>query len=105
MNGKLFADTAKSADRLFYNQPVFKVKQAFKLNSDEFPVWVLKKTDSKTGTINFSTLKPGLKTYELKAISTNQKEEAPGMLFFGKSDYVLYYTEGGNILHLEVGSW
>ncbi len=105
LNGKLFADTAKSADRLFYNQPVFKVKQAFKLNSDEFPVWVLKKTDSKTGTINFSTLKPGLKTYELKAISTNQKEEAPGMLFFGKSDYVLFYTKGGNILHLEVGSW
>lgn len=105
LNGKLFADTAKSSDRLFYNPPVFKVKQAFKLNGDEFPVWILKKVDAKTGTINYSTLKPGLKTYELKAITTNQKEEAPGMLFFGKSDYVLFYTKGGNILHLEVGNW
>ena len=105
LNGKLFADTAKSADRLLYNPPVFKVKQAFKLNSNEFPVWILKKIDAKTGAINFSTLKPGLKTYELKAITTNQKEEAPGMLFFGKSEYVLFYTKGGNILHLEVGNW
>lgn len=105
LNGKLFADTANSADRLFYNPPVFKVKQAFKLNSAEFPVWILKKIDAKTGAINFSTLKPGLKTYELKSISTNQKEEAPGMVFFGKSDFVLFYTKGGNILHLEVGNW
>jgi len=105
LNGKLFADTAKSADRLFYNQPVFKVKQAFKLNSDEFPVWILKKIDAKSGTINYSTLKPGIKTYELKAISANQKEEYPGILLFGKSDYVLFYTKASNVLYLEIGNW
>jgi hypothetical protein len=105
LNGKLFVDTAKSADRLFYEQPVFKVKQAFKLNDNEFPMWILKKSDIKTSTINFSSLKPGLKTYELKAITTNPKEEDPGMLFFGKSDYVLFYSKNGNLLHLEVGSW
>jgi hypothetical protein len=105
LNGKLFVDTAKSTDRLFYEQPVFKVKQAFKLNDNEFPIWILKKTDIKTSSINFSALKPGLKTYELKAITTNQKEEDPGMLFFGKSDYVVFYSKNGNILHLEVGNW
>ncbi len=105
LNGKIFADTSRSTDRLFYNEPVFKVKQVFKLNSDEMPVWILKKTDIKTETINYSTLKPGLKIYELRSLSTNQKNEDPGILFFGKSEYVLFYTKNGNILHLEIGNW
>jgi hypothetical protein len=105
LNGKLFADTSKSADRLFYQQPVFKVKQAFKLNTDEFPTWMLKKTDPKTGTINYSLLKPGVKVYELKPISTNPKDEEPGMLFMGKENYILFYSRGGTVLHLENGSW
>ncbi len=105
LNGKLFADTSRSADRLFYQQPVFKVKQAYKVNSDGFPIWVLKKTDAKAGAVNYSVLKPGLKVYEVKTISTNPKEEEPGMLFFGKETYILFYIKGGNILHLENGSW
>jgi hypothetical protein len=105
LNGKLFSDTVKSADRLFYVPPVFKVNHAFRLNSDEMPVWILRKTDPKTNTINFSSLKPGLKVYETKAISTNAKEEEPGMLLFGKDSYVLFYSKGGTILHLEIGNW
>lgn len=104
LNGKLFADTSRSADRLFYVQPVFKVNQAFKL-TDELPVWVLKKTDPKTNTINYSLLKPGLKVYETKPITTLSKEENPGMLFFGKDNFILFFTKNGNVLHLENGNW
>lgn len=105
LNGKLFADTTRSTDRLFYQQPVFKVKQAYKINTDGFPIWVLKKTDAKAGTINYSILKPGLKVYEVKVLSANTKEEEPGLLFFGKENYILFYTKNGNALHLEQGNW
>jgi hypothetical protein len=71
----------------------------------EMPTWILRKIDAKTGTVNYSILKPGLKVYELSSISSNTKEEEPGMLFGGKENYILFYTKNGNILHLEQGNW
>jgi hypothetical protein len=105
LNGKLFADTSRSTDRIFYQSPVFAVKQAFKLNAQEFPTWILKKTDAKTSTVNYSQLKPGAKVYELNVIGNNPKEEEPGILFFGKENFLFFHTKGGTILHLENRTW
>lgn len=105
LNGKIFADTSKSADRLFYIPPVFKVNHAFRINSGEMPVWILKKTDAKTNTIHHSILRPGVKVYETKSISINPKDENPGMLFYGKENYILFFTKNGSVLHLENGNW
>lgn len=105
LNGKMFADASISVDRLFYTPPVFKVNHAFRINTEDMPVWILKKTDAKANTINHSILRPGLKVYETKSISTNTKEENPGMLFYGKQNYILFFTKNGNVLHLENGTW
>ncbi|MBK7819272.1 MAG: hypothetical protein IPJ60_18355 [Sphingobacteriaceae bacterium] len=48
-------------------------------------------------------MKPGLKTYELKAISTNQKEEAPGMLFFWQERLCFVLYKGRK--YTSFGSW
>jgi len=105
LNGKLFTDTTKSADRLFYIPPIFQAKQLYKINEDGFPVWALKKTDLKTNTVNYSILKPGKKVYETVALLTVNKEDTPALINISKTKFVLSYTKNSSLLHLEISEW
>jgi len=105
LNGKLFQDTTSNSDRLFYTAPVFPVKIGYKLNDKEMPMWLLKKNDIKTHSINFSTLQPGSKVYELKTIQTLGKDEHPNLILLSKSTYLIYSTKSNSVFHMELGNW
>lgn len=105
LNGKLFQDTTVSTDRLFYKAPVFEVKQGFKTNENELPVWLLKKNDVKSNSINYALLQPGLKVYETKSLYSLSKNEDPNVIMLNSSAFLLFHTKNNSILHLELGSW
>lgn len=68
MNGKLQIDTLNQFEKLFYKQLNFPVKQDFKIGSDNNSIWVLRKSNSKKNSINYSFLRLEKKIYQLSVI-------------------------------------
>lgn len=76
MNGKLCQDSL-TIYKLFYKAPSLPVKLFFGEDSLHRPLWLLNKSHLKKGSINYSVLKAGKKTYELAGIEEIQKSQAP----------------------------
>lgn len=65
MNGKLCSDSLGQFETTFYRPLTFPVKQQFKYDNEQNPVWLLGKHTTKKNTVNFSFLKPVKKIYQL----------------------------------------
>jgi hypothetical protein len=89
MNGKLCQDSSTSFYKLFYKQPSLSVKLNVSEDSLKRPVWLLSKSNVRKGTINYSFLKAGKKSYELKTLEELPKSGNPACIPLYKNEFVI----------------
>jgi hypothetical protein len=89
MNGKLCQDSSTSFYKLFYKQPSLAVKLNVSEDSLKRPVWLLSKSNIRKGSINYSSLKAGKKTYELKTVEELPKSFHPACIPLHENEFVI----------------
>lgn len=89
MNGKLCVDSLLEFDRIYTKNINFKAVVAFKLDETGNPVWLLKKTETKKGTENYSVLGPVKKIYQLSSIIAANKNELPGLQVVSPTNFLI----------------
>lgn len=89
INGKLFNDSLGRFEKLFYRSITFPVKQNFKISADGSPLWLLKKSYPKRNILNFTLLRPGIKTYELNTVEEFQKSTEPNFIPVSDSFFLI----------------
>lgn len=105
INGKLFIDSSYSLNRLFYIPPFLKAKQLYKLNENNFPCWLLKKTNFKDKNYVYAKLQPGKKVYELTKGSPINIEEEPKVILINNSSYLFFKKSGEEKINLQIQNW
>lgn len=105
LNGKLCADSVSNFADLYFAKPTLPVKLFFKLDEFLNPYWILTKSNLKKGLINYSSLLPVKKKYELKSLADISKQLHPGFFRLSQTTCLIsQQTEGGQLL-LKLLSW
>ncbi|MCW3077134.1 MAG: hypothetical protein JWO32_1743, partial [Bacteroidetes bacterium] len=105
MNGKLCVDSLSQFEKLYYKTIPFEVKASFKLDDNNAPVWLLKKSDAKGIKENFTILKPVNKAYGLILLEEINKSENPQIYIIDNSRLILSRQITPEKFELKLSTW
>ena len=104
-NGKIAVDSLNAFEKLFYTSENFAVKQQFKLDAENNPVWILKKSDPKKNRIAYSFVTPVKKIYQLTPIEETSTFNNPLFISTGISSFVISRQLDENVFQLKTYAW
>ncbi len=105
LNGKILKDTSACNYLLYTSPPSNPAKIAFKLNDENKPVWVLRKTDYKNSTCAYFYLAPGKKNYENKKLMDLKLSQSPGIFMEDLNNLLLYYYSSEKFFFIQKLKW
>lgn len=105
MNGKLCIDSITEFEKLFFKTVTFKVRLGFKTDELNNPIWLLKKTETKKNSENYSTLSPIKKIYQLTNLVSTTKEENPFTIILSQKQFILSRQTSADKFQLQLYSW
>jgi hypothetical protein len=105
MNGKLLVDSINQFEKLFYKQLNFPVKQDFKIGADNNPLWVLRKSNSKKNSINYSFLRFEKKIYQLSVIEDFLMSTKPQFTKISNDAFILSNQVTDEKYQLKLFTW
>jgi hypothetical protein len=103
-NGRLQTDSLSGFGALFYAPLNFPVKQGFKTDADNNPIWLLKKSLPQKNTIQYSLLSPVKKIYQLGPVEEINAFHNPACFILSNSAFVIG-QQVGEIYQLKVYNW
>jgi hypothetical protein len=105
MNGKLQIDTLNQFEKLFYKPLNFPVKQDFKVGTDNNPLWVLRKSNSKKNSINYSFLRLEKKIYQLSVIEDFLMNTRPQFTKLSNDVFILSNQVSNEKYQVKLFTW
>lgn len=105
MNGKLCIDSLTPLGTFFYKTLTFPIKQAFKFDADNNPVWVLGKHTTKKNTVNFTMLNPVKKIYQLTTLEDISEELNPCFNRLNEMSFLISWQVEEGKYHLKLYNW
>ncbi len=104
MNGKLCIDSLNQFETFFYKTSNFQVKKQF-ASSETGQHWLLTRSDIKKKSINYSTLGPVNKLYQLTTIDDILKSKDPAIYVLPNSQAIISSQEEENKFQLKLIIW
>ncbi len=104
-NGKLALDSLNEFEKLFYKPLLFPIKQQFKTNGENNPVWILKKSNAKKNIIAWSFLAPVKKIYQLTVIEELNTFSNPVMINTAADSFLTGHQPDDTNYQLKLFNW
>lgn len=104
MNGKICIDSLSQFETFFYKTTNFQVKKHF-VNTDNGQRWLLTRSDIKKKTINYSSLGPVNKLYQLSVLDDILKSKDPSMHVLPNSQAIISSQEEETKFQLKLIIW
>ena len=105
MNGKLCIDSLTPPGTFFYKTLTLPVKQAFKFDAENNPVWVLGKHTTKKNSVNYTTLGPLKKMYHLTTLEDVSEELNPSFNRLNETFVLLSWQIEEGKYQLKLYNW
>ncbi len=104
MNGKICIDSLSQFETFFYKTSNFVVKKQF-VNTDNGQRWLLTRSDLKKKSINYSTLGPVNKLYQLTTIDDVLKAKDPAIYVLPNSQAIISSQEEESKFQMKLIIW
>ncbi len=104
MNGKMCVDSLNQFETFFYKTSNFQVKKQF-VNADSGQRWLLTRSDIKKKSINYSSLGPVNKLYQLTVLDDILKLKDPSIYVLPNSQVIISSQEEENKFQLKLIIW
>ena len=104
MNGKICIDSLNQFETFFYKNSNFQVKKQF-VSSDNGQRWLLTRSDLKKKSINYSTLDPVNKLYQLTLVDDILKSKDPAIYILPNSQAIIASQEEENKFQVKLIIW
>jgi hypothetical protein len=104
MNGKICVDSLSQFETLFYKNLNFPVKKQFKIVDDN-SIWLLSRSDLKKNVINYTTLNPVNKIYQLNKVDDILKSKEPLLIKLSSSQFIIATQEELGKYQLKLVEW
>ncbi|MBL7922220.1 MAG: hypothetical protein JNJ40_18030 [Bacteroidia bacterium] len=104
INGKICIDSLSQFETFFYKTSNFKIKKYF-VNTDNGQRWLLTRSDIKKKSINYSSLGPINKLYQLTVLDDILKSKDPSMYVLSSSQAIISSQEEENKFQLKLIIW
>lgn len=104
MNGKICIDSVKQFETFFYKTSNFQVKKQF-ADTENGLRWLLTRSDIKKKSINYSTLGPVNKLYQLTTLDDIVKSKDPSIYVLSNSQAIICSQEEENKFQLKLIIW
>lgn len=105
MNGKLCADSLITFERIYYKPQIFPSKVNFKWDENKNPIYLVQKTDSKKGIVDYSLIAPVNKIYKTQKVEEINKTENPLIVGFSNTQYVIARQLSESSYQLKLYFW
>lgn len=105
MNGKLCIDSLDQFGKLFYKNLTFPVKQQFKLDMDNNPMWILAKHTTKKNTIHYAFLSLVKKIYQLSPIEEINESANPVFKTLSSTTFLISHQIEEGKYQLKLYNW
>lgn len=105
MNGKLCADSLFEFDKLFTRNITLSIHKAFKSDETGNAIWLLKKSEIKKGSENYSVLSPVKKIYQFTSLVNVLKKEEPSFLLYSNKQFLLSRQTTDDKFLLQLFNW
>ncbi|MDX2173903.1 MAG: hypothetical protein SFY56_12345 [Bacteroidota bacterium] len=105
MNGKLCADSLINFETVYYKSQLFPSKVNFKWDESKNPIYIVQKTDSKKGILDYSLIAPVNKIYKLQKIENINKTENPLIIGLSNTQYVIVRQLPADTYQLKIYTW
>ena len=104
MNGKICIDSLSQFETLFYKNLNFPVKKQFKIVDDN-SIWLLSRSDLKKNVINYKTLNPVNKIYQLNKVDDILKSKEPLLINLSSSQFIIATQEELGKYQIKLVEW
>lgn len=104
MNGKLCIDSLSQFETLFYKNLNFPIKKQFKI-ADDNSIWLLTRSDVKKNSINYTTLNPVNKIYQLNKVDDVVKSKDPLLITLTSSQFIIATQEELGKYQIKLLEW
>lgn len=104
MNGKICVDSLSQFETLFYKNLNFPVKKQFKIVDDN-SIWLLSRSDLKKNVINYTTLNPVNKIYQLNKVDDILKSKEPLLINLSSSQFIIATQEELGKYQIKLVEW
>jgi hypothetical protein len=104
MNGKLCIDSLSQFETLFYKNLNFPIKKQFKIVDDN-SIWLLSRSDLKKNVINYTTLNPVNKIYQLNKVDDILKSKEPLLINLSSTQFIIATQEELGKYQLKLVEW
>ncbi len=105
MNGKIFVDSLKNFEKLFYRTFSFPVKTGFKTDPNGNPLLLLSKTDSKKNQVSYALIAPVNKIFMLNLLEEIDKSFNPSFTAINAKQFYVGRQNEKNIYTLKAFNW
>ena len=105
MNGKLCVDSLNYFETIYYKSILFPTKLNFKTDEVKNPAYLLQKTDTKKGIVNYSLISPVNKIYKLQKIEDILKTENPLYIGISNSQFIISRQLDLDNYQLKIYNW
>lgn len=104
MNGKICIDSLSQFETLFYKNLNFPIKKQFKIVDDN-SIWLLSRSDVKKNSINYTTLNPVNKIYQLNKVDDVVKSKDPLLIRLSSSQFIIATQEDLGKYQIKLFEW
>lgn len=105
INGKLSVDSLKDFGTLFYKMITFPVRKKYRIDASGNPSWVLSKSTTKKGLINYSYLCPIKKISQVTSFEDISKSENPVFVNWFGSQFLIGRQVDEKIYQIKLYNW
>ena len=104
-NGRLQTDSLPGLGAMFYAPLNFPVKQGFKTDADNNPLWLLQRSMPQKNTIRYALLGPVKRIYQLSPLEEINALQNPGCFVLSSSAFVITQQASNGSYQLNLYSW
>jgi hypothetical protein len=105
LNGKLCSDSIQQFETFFFKPIGFPVKQHFKFDENNNPMWVLSKHITKNNLVNYSFLSPVKKIYQTRTIEELKESVHPQFKNLNAQSFIISSQIEQAKYHINLYKW
>ena len=105
MNGRVCADSISEMEKLSYKKISMQVKLGYKLDGNNNPIWLLKKSETAKANENYSVLAPVKRVYQVTKIADVAKAENPAFILISSDRFLLARQMAADKFSLQLFNW